>query len=80
MSNIKNIQPVIDRINENKRSTLLPRNWVKIISERIGKSETIVREWAKGSKNVPAGPQLVLKHQNQIIQEQKEQIQKLTTA
>lgn len=78
MSNIKSIKPVLEKIKENRSSTLLPRNWVKTMAKSTGKSETIIREWADGIKNIPEGPLMVLEFQNRLMEKQREKIKKLT--
>jgi hypothetical protein len=78
MSYKENIQPVFDKIKEIKANPLLPRNWVKLIAKRTGKSETIIRQYVLGAKNVPDGPIEVLEHLKAIISEKEEKIKKLT--
>ena len=77
MGNIT-INSVIQKIEEAKSNRLLPKNWAALIAERTGLTDTTIRNYAQGKKNVPQGPLLVLKHMNEIISEFEEQFKKET--
>lgn len=73
------ISTVLDKINELKSSSLLPRNWVKIIADRQNVSTTIVRDWASGRKNLPDGAIAILENMSEILAERKARIKRLTS-
>lgn len=77
MGNIT-IKTVIEKIEEAKANEFLPRNWASIIAKRTNLTDTAIRNYASGKKNVPEGPMLVLEHLNRIIEEQKLKAKKLT--
>ncbi len=73
------ITTVLDKIDELKSSSLLPRNWVKIIAARQRVSTTIVRDWATGRKNLPDGAIIILEGMSKILEKRKEKIKHLTS-
>lgn len=72
------ISTVLNKINELKSSSLLPRNWVKIIADRQKVSTTIVRDWATGRKNLPDGAIIILESMCEILEERRNKIKRLT--
>ena len=71
------LHTVLNTINDLKSSSLLPRNWVKILASRHKVSETIIRDWASGRKNIPDGPITVLESMSEILEERKNKIRNL---
>ena len=77
MSREKQIQPVIDKIQE--LIPLAPSDWAEIIAAKIGKSVNSVREYARGSKGLRTdGPLLVLENMKILVAERENKIKKIT--
>ena len=74
---MNDIDKVIQKIEE--LIPTAPSSWAEIISERMGKSTTMIRNYASGEKGLRTnGPIEVLRHLKAIIKERKEIIEKLT--
>lgn len=74
---MNDIEKVINRIQE--LIPQAPSNWVKIVADRMGKSEASIRGYATGTKHPRSEkPIEVLKHLRAIIEERRLEIEKLT--
>lgn len=80
MDKLIDISTVLNRIEELKSSSLLPRNWVKIIAARRRLSTTIIRDWATGRKNAPDGAIIILEDMNTLLKERRDKIKVLTSS
>lgn len=74
---MSNIEKVIEKIQELIPSA--PSKWAELVAEKMGKSKSMVREYARGDKGLrTGGPIEVLKHLKTIIREETERIDELT--
>jgi|GEM_PF-7105784 len=55
-----------------------PHNWAEIVAEKMGKSVASIYAYARGEKGMRKGyPREVLRHLNQIIEEDKNETLKV---
>jgi hypothetical protein len=73
----EDLKILVAAMNELKKQA--PRNWAQIISKRMGKSPSMIREYSRGINGTSTeGPFLVLKHMKELVEERKQMIKNLT--